>query len=53
MAPGALLIASGIIEERKHEAEQPLLAAGLKLIEQQMIDDWVTLVMIAVPSNGS
>ena len=53
MAPGALLIASGIIEERKHEAEQPLLAAGLKLVEQRMIDDWVTLVMIAVPSNGS
>jgi len=45
MAPGALLIASGIIEERKHEAEQPLLAAGLMLVEQVMIDDWVTLVM--------
>src|SRR6266852_1073757 len=25
LAPGGLLIASGIIEERKHEAEQPLL----------------------------
>jgi ribosomal protein L11 methyltransferase len=45
MAPGALLIASGIIEERRHEAEQPLLDAGLKLVEQVMIDDWVTLVM--------
>lgn len=45
MAPGALLIASGIIEERKHEAEHPLLAAGLTLVEQVMIDDWVTLVM--------
>jgi ribosomal protein L11 methyltransferase len=45
MAPGALLIASGIIEERCHEAEQPLLDAGLKLVERVMIDDWVTLVM--------
>jgi len=45
LAPGGLLIASGIIEERKHEAEQPLLAAGLTLVEQVMIDDWVTLVM--------
>ncbi len=45
MAPGALLIASGIIEERKYEAEQPLLAAGLTLVEQVMIDDWVTLVI--------
>lgn len=45
MAPGALLIASGIIEERCREAEQPLLDAGLKLVERVMIDDWVTLVM--------
>lgn len=45
MAPRGLLIAGGIIEERKHEAERPLLAAGLTLVEQQMIDDWVTLVM--------
>lgn len=45
MAPDALLIAGGIIEERRHEAEQPLLDAGLKLIERVMIDDWVTLLM--------
>lgn len=45
MAPGALLIASGIIEERCHEAEQPLFEAGLKLVERVMIDDWITLVM--------
>ena len=45
LAPGGLLIASGIIEERRHEAEQPLLAAGLRLVDQVMIDDWVTLVM--------
>lgn len=45
MAPGALLIASGIIEERCHEAEQPLLDAGLRLVQRVMIDDWVTLIM--------
>ncbi|HEY1348103.1 MAG TPA: 50S ribosomal protein L11 methyltransferase [Ktedonobacteraceae bacterium] len=45
MKPGACLIAGGIIEERRHEAEQPLLAAGLRRVEQVMIDDWVTLVM--------
>jgi ribosomal protein L11 methyltransferase len=45
MAPGATLIASGIIEERCHEAEQPLLDAGLRLVERVMIDDWITLVM--------
>lgn len=45
MAPGALLIAGGIIEERSHEAEQPLLAAGLRPLQRVMIDDWITLVM--------
>jgi ribosomal protein L11 methyltransferase len=45
LAPGGLLIASGIIEERRHEAEQPLLDAGLRLVDQVMINDWVTLLM--------
>jgi ribosomal protein L11 methyltransferase len=45
LAPDGILITSGIIEDRRHEAEQPLLAAGLKLIDQVMIDDWVTLIM--------
>lgn len=45
LAPCGIVIASGIIEDRRHEAEKPLLANGLKLIEQVMIDDWVTLIM--------
>jgi ribosomal protein L11 methyltransferase len=45
LAPGGILIASGIIEERRYEAEQPLLDAGLRLVDAAMIDDWVTLVM--------
>jgi ribosomal protein L11 methyltransferase len=45
LAPDGILITSGIIEDRRHEAEKPLLATGLKLIDQVMIDDWVTLIM--------
>ncbi len=45
LAAGGILIASGIIEDRRHEAEQPLLATGLKLIDHVIIDDWVTLIM--------
>jgi ribosomal protein L11 methyltransferase len=45
LVPGGLLITGGIIQERRHEAEQPLLAAGLKLIDQAVIDDWITFIM--------
>ncbi len=45
LAPDGILITSGIIEDRRHEAEKPLLATGLKPIDQVMIDDWVTLIM--------
>jgi len=45
LAPGGLLITSGIIEDRRHEAEKPLLAASLKLVDQVTIDDWVTLIL--------
>jgi ribosomal protein L11 methyltransferase len=41
--PGGMLIASGIIAERLHEAEEPLLAAGLADIERVHEGDWVTL----------
>ncbi len=40
-----LLVVSGIIEARRHDAEDPLLAAGLELVEQVMIDDWMALVL--------
>jgi ribosomal protein L11 methyltransferase len=45
LAPGGLLIASGIIEARRDDAEPALLAAGLELIDQAMIDDWIALIM--------
>jgi len=45
LAPGGQLIASGIIEDRLHEAERPLLTAGLTLFDAATIDDWVTLIL--------
>jgi ribosomal protein L11 methyltransferase len=45
LAPHGLLIASGIIEARLHDALDPLRAAGLELIEQSKIDDWFVLIL--------
>jgi ribosomal protein L11 methyltransferase len=42
--PGGILIASGIIGERRHEAEEPLRAAGLVDVRDFVEGDWVTLV---------
>lgn len=42
--PGGTLIASGIIEERRAEAEEPLRAAGLRDVRAQVEGDWVTLM---------
>ena len=44
LAPDGTLIVSGIIEARRHDAEDPLIAAGLALVEQVKIDDWLALV---------
>ena len=41
--PGGILIASGIILERRHEAEEPLRAAGLTDMREYRDGDWVTL----------
>lgn len=41
--PGGTLIASGIIQERRHEAEEPLRAAGLTDMRAYIEGDWVTL----------
>ena len=45
LAPLGVLVVSGIIEERRADAEGPLLEAGLELVEQTMIDDWLALVL--------
>lgn len=42
--PGGTLIASGIIAERRAEAEEPLRAAGLRNIHDLVEGDWVTLI---------
>jgi len=44
LAPQGLLVVSGIIEARRHDAEGPLLESGLKLVEEVKIDDWLALV---------
>ncbi|HLZ56161.1 MAG TPA: 50S ribosomal protein L11 methyltransferase [Ktedonosporobacter sp.] len=44
LAPQGLLIVSGIIEARLPDARDPLLAAGLELVERIMIDDWMALI---------
>ncbi len=45
VSPTGLLVVSGIIEARLHDALDPLLAAGLEMVEQVMIDDWMALVL--------
>jgi ribosomal protein L11 methyltransferase len=42
--PGGTLIASGIIQERRDEAVEPLIAAGLVDIREVVEGDWVTLI---------
>jgi ribosomal protein L11 methyltransferase len=44
LAPGGLLIASGIIDERLALAEDALHAAGLREIQRVQSGDWYTLV---------
>ncbi|GHO74324.1 ribosomal protein L11 methyltransferase [Ktedonobacter sp. SOSP1-85] len=44
VAPGGLLVVSGIIEARRPDAEGPLLETGLELVEETMIEDWLALV---------
>ncbi|HLG65656.1 MAG TPA: 50S ribosomal protein L11 methyltransferase [Ktedonosporobacter sp.] len=45
LAPEGILIVSGIIEARRQDAEGPLLASGLQLVEQVNIDDWLALLL--------
>ncbi len=45
MAPAGLLVVSGIIEARRPDAQEPLLAAGLELVDEVKTDDWLALVL--------
>lgn len=45
LAPDGLLLVSGIIEARLHDALDPLLAQGLEEIDRVMIDDWMALIL--------
>src|SRR5262249_18141794 len=44
LAPGGLLIASGIIDEREDEVVTAFAAAGLEPVERRQEGDWVALV---------
>jgi ribosomal protein L11 methyltransferase len=44
LAPGGMLIASGIIAEREQEVADAFAAAGLAPVERQQEGDWVALV---------
>ena len=44
MAPGALFVASGIIDSRVEEVCAGLKAAGLEVVEQHMLRGWACLV---------
>ena len=50
--PGGTLIASGIIAERRAEAEEPLRAAGLEDIHDLVEGDWVTLIGVRPQATG-
>ncbi len=43
LANDGLLVVSGIVEARRPDAEGPLLAAGLELVHEMKIDDWLAL----------
>ncbi|QBD81367.1 50S ribosomal protein L11 methyltransferase [Ktedonosporobacter rubrisoli] len=45
LAPQGVLVVSGIIEARLHDALDPLLAAGLEQIDKVMIEDWMALIL--------
>ncbi len=42
--PGGTLVASGIIADRRAQAEEPLRAAGLRIVKELVEGDWVTLI---------
>jgi ribosomal protein L11 methyltransferase len=43
-APGGTLLTSGIIAERRHEAEDPLIAAGFTITRVLQEGDWLALI---------
>jgi ribosomal protein L11 methyltransferase len=52
LAPGGVLIASGLLEERADEVAQRFLEAGLQVEERRQEEDWVALVcVVAAPER--
>jgi len=44
LAPGGILISSGIIDSREAEVAEAFTAAGLRQVARQVADEWVALV---------
>ncbi|MGV3487137.1 MAG: 50S ribosomal protein L11 methyltransferase [Tuberibacillus sp.] len=44
LIPGGLFIASGIIENKRHDVEEAMKAAGLTIVDVETEDDWVAIV---------
>jgi len=44
LVPGGLFIASGIIENKRHEVEKAMKKAGLTIVDVKSEDDWVAFV---------
>ncbi|MFN2236361.1 MAG: 50S ribosomal protein L11 methyltransferase [Anaerolineales bacterium] len=45
IAPGGVLVLSGILEEQIGEMVTKISEHGLQVIEQRMINDWVAIVV--------
>jgi ribosomal protein L11 methyltransferase len=51
VAPGGLLIASGILDSQAYEVRAGLQTHGLKLVAQEHIEDWVALIARRPPAG--
>jgi ribosomal protein L11 methyltransferase len=45
IAPGGVLVLSGILEEQIEEMVTKISEHGLRVIEQRMINDWAAIVV--------
>lgn len=45
VAPGGVLVLSGILEEQVHDMETAVQAQGLQILSRKQIDDWVALAV--------
>jgi ribosomal protein L11 methyltransferase len=49
VAPGGLLVLSGILDSQAYQVTAALPAQGLTLVAQEQIDDWVAIIARRAP----